>query len=138
MVQAQELLANITLLEVAVLKLEEQSSILQNEVGQARTEREIAELRHSSADSTRLGLEGSNLRSVSSHSNGTVRLPSSAPDSQIQHFTAAIAPTSMKTTALEACIPPGNPALGLELESQKPQKVYFDKSSRNLAFSCPL
>jgi hypothetical protein len=71
--QAQELLANITLLEVAVLKLEEQSSILQSELEQARTEREIAELRVYSAESAHFRLEGSNLHFISSGSRGTLR-----------------------------------------------------------------
>jgi hypothetical protein len=54
LVQTQELLADITVLEVAVLKLEEQSATLQRELGQARTEREIAELRHASKHSMRV------------------------------------------------------------------------------------
>ena len=98
--QAQELLANITLLEVAVLKLEEQSSILQSEVGQARTEREIAELRHtsSSSESAHLGSEGSHLHSASSESNRsreddhTSRSPGTAPELHDQHLTASAAP----------------------------------------------
>lgn len=45
MMQAQELLADITVLEVAVLKLKEKSTALQWQVGQERTEREIAQLR---------------------------------------------------------------------------------------------
>jgi hypothetical protein len=45
MMQAQELLADITVLEVAVLKLKEKSTALQWQVGQERTEREIALLR---------------------------------------------------------------------------------------------
>ncbi|CAK9865095.1 unnamed protein product [Sphagnum jensenii] len=44
-IAAQELLADITVLEVAVLKLKEKSTALQWQVGQERTEREIALLR---------------------------------------------------------------------------------------------
>ncbi len=42
--QAQELLADIAVLEVAVLKLKEKSTALRSQVGQERTEREIVEL----------------------------------------------------------------------------------------------
>lgn len=52
--QTQELLADIAVLEVAVLKLEEQTATLQRELGQAHTEREIAELRHASKHSMRV------------------------------------------------------------------------------------
>jgi hypothetical protein len=135
-VQAQELLANITLLEVAVLKLEEQSSILQSEVGQARTEREIAELRHSSSESAHLGSEGSTLHSVSSDSNRsleddhTTRSPGTAPESQNQHLTVFNTPKSTETTVLESSEPLGNAAPGRASDSQKLQKswkVCFNK-----------
>lgn len=42
--QAQELLADIAVLEVAVLKLKEKSTALRSQVGQERTEHETAEL----------------------------------------------------------------------------------------------
>jgi len=42
--QAQELLADIAVLEVAVLKLKEKSTALRSQLGQERTEHEIAEL----------------------------------------------------------------------------------------------
>lgn len=136
-VQAQELLANITLLEVAVLKLEEQSSVLQSEVGQARTEREIAQLRLSSAESAHL--EGSNLHFFSSGSNGTFRddhiisLPGTEPESHGQHLKAVATPTSLETTAQQPCISLGCPTPEQESElGQQPQKswkVCFDKPS---------
>ncbi|XP_073387785.1 uncharacterized protein [Physcomitrium patens] len=126
-IYAQELLANITLLEVAVLKLEEQFSVLQSEVGHARTEREIAELRHSSAQSAIFRLKDSNLRFVSSGFNGTLQndhtfgLPGTAPEPQNQHLSAVATPVSMRS----------NPTFGvstIEQESglHKPQESLKD------------
>jgi len=138
-VQAQELLANITLLEVAVLKLEEQSSVLQSEVGQARTEREIAELRLSSSESGHLKFQGPKLLFSSSGPNGafrddhTISSPGIEPESDGQHLKAVATPTFIETTAQQPCISLGCPTLGLESElGQQPQnswKVCFDKLS---------
>lgn len=61
LVQAQELLADITVLEVAVLKLEEQSSTLRTQLGQARIEREIAALKQSPGSTLKLRRQGSLL-----------------------------------------------------------------------------
>lgn len=125
MVQAQELLANITLLEVAVLKLEEQSSILQSEVGQARTEREIAELRHSSSESSHLGSEGL----VILEDDHTTRLPVTAPESQNHQLTVFEIPKLIEATVLEPSVPLGNATPGPPPDSQKLQKswkVCFD------------
>jgi len=144
-VQAQELLANITLLEVAVLKLEEQSSALQSEVGQARTEREIAELRLSSSESSHSKLDGPNLHFSSSGFSGTFRddhaisSPSIEPESDGLHLKAVGTPAFEETIAQQPCISLGCPTLGQELESgQEPQnswKVCFDNPSW---FSCQL
>lgn len=139
MAQAQELLANITLLEVAVLKLEEQSSVLQSEVGQARTEREIAELRLSSSESAHFKVEGSNRHFSSSGCNGTFRdnhnisSPCTVPESDGLHLKAVADPTFLETTAQQPCTPLGCSTLEQESElgqpPQKSWKVCFDKHS---------
>ncbi|KAG0504348.1 hypothetical protein KC19_N040500 [Ceratodon purpureus] len=129
-ISAQELLANITLLEVAVLKLEEQSSILQSEVGQARTEREIAELRHtsSSSESAHLGSEGFNLHSVSSESNRsreddhTTRSPGRAPELLDQHLKASETRKSTELAVFESNILPDDAAPGRASDSSELQK----------------
>ncbi|XP_024370432.1 uncharacterized protein [Physcomitrium patens] len=109
-ISARELLANITLLEVAVLKLEEQSSLLQDEVGQARIEREIAELRYSSAHGVRLRSEGLSLNCASSDSNEvlrddhSVRLSSTVPSCEGQKSNTASSSTPTETTSLQSCM----------------------------------
>lgn len=134
MVQAQELLANITLLEVAVLKLEEQSSALQSEVGQARTEREIAELRLSSSESGHFKFGASNLHVSSSDPNDSLRnkhtipLPGAETESDDIQLKVVANPTFSEATDQQP-----SPTVGQESErGQKPQKswkVRFTKQS---------
>ena len=147
-VQAQELLANITLLEVAVLKLEEQCSILQSEVGHARTEREIAELKVYSTESAHFKLEGSNLRLSSPGSSGTLRddhsikLIGSNPMFDGQHLNTIASSTSIETPVQQSYISPGCPVVGQESELGQPQKYYkvcfFRPAFRSSAFSYPM
>lgn len=142
-VQAQELLANITLLEVAVFKLEEQSSILQSEVGQARTEREIAELRVYSAESAHFRLEGSNLHLTSSGSNRTrrddhtIKLPGIEFDSDSQRLKSNATPISIETTPRQFCVPLGSSAPEKKSELGQPQSDSKVCSLRSaFIFSC--
>lgn len=137
MVQARELLANITLLEVAVLKLEEQTSVLQNEVGHARIEREIFELRHSSAGSAPLSSERSNLYSASLDSNANFgdnhsdSLPSISSSSQEQQLKPVSTSTLEEMTGLQSCTSPRQKSQ-FQLP-QKSWKVCFEMVS---TFSC--
>lgn len=138
--QARELLANITLLEVAVLKLEEQSSLLQDEVGQARIEREIAELRYSSAHGVRLRSEGLSLNCASSDSNEvlrddhSVRLSSTVPSCEGQKSNTASSSTPTETTSLQSCMSLRQEPQFKE-QPQKGWKVCLDVTS---SLSCQL
>ncbi|XP_024393324.1 uncharacterized protein [Physcomitrium patens] len=125
---ARELLANITLLEVAVLKLEEQTSVLQNEVGHARIEREIFELRHSSAGSAPLSSERSNLYSASLDSNANFgdnhsdSLPSISSSSQEQQLKPVSTSTLEEMTGLQSCTSPRQKS-----QFQLPQKSWKEQ-----------
>lgn len=106
LVQTQELLADITVLEVAVLKLEEQSATLQRELGQARTEREIAELRHASKHSLSMRVQGPLLHPTFPDSNNvtTEEIQTSGSPVRISHSKEqgqklSVAPSLIEETA---------------------------------------